>query len=214
MRSMTTHWKRRPEARPEEILAAASDVFIRRGYAQATMQEIAQAAGISAGTIYRYFKGKEALFHALVKHRIAGVLSTLREATQASASEKCDWRAIIRNLLQSAYEHISHPEIMGLLQLVLGEGTRMPELTRLWYREVISQGQAGLIAMIGSGMERGELRRLDPVIAARFLMGMALILALERRVFSGEGRAHLRSDSLFDDLTEICLNGLLQESDT
>ncbi|MBN1477758.1 TetR/AcrR family transcriptional regulator [Candidatus Sumerlaeota bacterium] len=210
---MTTHWKRRPQARPEEILAAASEVFILRGYAQATMQEIAQAAGVSAGTIYRYYEGKEALFHALVRHRATDVLSTLREATQASISERCDWRALVRSLLQFAYEHISRPEIMGLLQLVLGEGTRMPELTRLWYQEVISQGQERIIAMISAGMDRGELRRLDPVIAARSLLGMVLILALERRVFGEGDRAHLKSPSLFDELTEIWLDGLLEESD-
>ncbi len=54
------------DIRQEEILKAAADVIIRLGYDKTSMSDIAAEAGISRGTVYLYFKGKEELFEALV----------------------------------------------------------------------------------------------------------------------------------------------------
>ncbi len=68
-------WQRRKEARPEEILAAALDVFVERGFARARLEEVARRAGVTKGTIYLYFKSKEALFKAVVRGTIVPVIA-------------------------------------------------------------------------------------------------------------------------------------------
>ena len=75
----TGRWKRRPEERPSQILDAALEVFESRGLAGARREEIAEAAGISKGTIYLYFESKEALFRGVVERTIIGAAKEFAE---------------------------------------------------------------------------------------------------------------------------------------
>ncbi|MDX1382511.1 MAG: helix-turn-helix domain-containing protein [Thermoanaerobaculia bacterium] len=69
----------------ERIEAAAAAVFASRGFVAASMSEIADRAGISAGNIYRYFDGKEALFDAVIDDELArSFLDLLRQRVEAS----------------------------------------------------------------------------------------------------------------------------------
>src|SRR5260370_20937275 len=68
-------WQRRKDARPEEIVAAALDVFVERGFARARLEEVARRAGVTKGTIYLYFKSKEALVKAVVRGTIVPVIA-------------------------------------------------------------------------------------------------------------------------------------------
>src|ERR1044072_380059 len=70
-------WQRRPEERPEEILDAAFDVFGEQGFARTRLEEVAQRAGVSKGTLYLYFDSKETLFREMVR---AKAVAALREA--------------------------------------------------------------------------------------------------------------------------------------
>lgn len=206
-----SRWSRRPAARPAEILDAAFAVFRARGYAAATMDEIARGAGVSAGTIYRYFDGKEAMFRALVERLAARVVGKLRDQLGRRDLLAADWRGRLSALGHVMYENISLPETMGLLQLILGEGQRLPGIPRVFYREVVLRVEALFAAFLAEGMERGELRRLDPVVAHRAFAGMFFICALERRVLGGERRPHLRPETLVDQLITIYLDGMSVE---
>jgi AcrR family transcriptional regulator len=73
-----TRWRRRKEARPDEILAAALESF-----AATRLEDVAARAGISKGTLYLYFKGKEELFEAVVRATLLPNLARL-EALAAS----------------------------------------------------------------------------------------------------------------------------------
>ena len=59
-------WHRRKEARPGEILGAALACFAERGFAATRLDDVAQRAGITKGTLYLYFPNKEELFKAVV----------------------------------------------------------------------------------------------------------------------------------------------------
>ncbi|MEA5098800.1 MAG: helix-turn-helix domain-containing protein, partial [Burkholderiaceae bacterium] len=72
-------WARRKEARPGEILAVALDLFVERGYAATRLEEVAQRAGVSKGTLYLYFAGKEELFKAVVRENLVSVLNDAEE---------------------------------------------------------------------------------------------------------------------------------------
>lgn len=74
------------EARRAEILMAARDVFVENGCDAASMQQIAKAAGVSAGNIYRYFPNKEALIIAVCEHCEAGDREKFAAASAANPS--------------------------------------------------------------------------------------------------------------------------------
>src|SRR5260370_32418343 len=68
-------------ARRDQIIAAAAECFARAGYHATTMAGIAEAAGVSKGTPYLYFPGKEALFIALYEEWDCGLAARVDAAT-------------------------------------------------------------------------------------------------------------------------------------
>src|ERR1700676_238021 len=81
----TARWRRRKDARPQEILEAALAVFAEKGFAAARMDDIALRARVSKGTIYLYFPSKEAVFKALIQEMLGPQLA--RFAGLASAHQ-------------------------------------------------------------------------------------------------------------------------------
>jgi len=73
-------WERRKDARPQELLAAALNQFVERGYAGTRLEDVAKSAGVSKGTLYLYFANKEELFKAVVRE------------TSSTRSAKRSWK--------------------------------------------------------------------------------------------------------------------------
>src|SRR5215475_11034572 len=68
-------WRRRKEERPAEIIAAALETFAERGFAATRLDDIAERAGVTRGTLYLYFPSKEELFKAVVRQAIVPVIA-------------------------------------------------------------------------------------------------------------------------------------------
>src|SRR2546426_11987053 len=68
-------WKRRKDARPGEIVAAALEVFGERGFAATKLADVARHAGVTKGTMYLYFESKKALFKAGGRETIVPVIA-------------------------------------------------------------------------------------------------------------------------------------------
>ena len=60
-------FRRRSEARPDEVLDAALELFVEKGFAATRVEDIATRAGVSKGTVYLYFPSKEAVLEGLVR---------------------------------------------------------------------------------------------------------------------------------------------------
>src|SRR6476646_10088297 len=73
-------WRRRKAARPAEILSAALDCFAERGFAATRLDDVAARAGVTKGTLYLYFPGKEELFKALVRQELLPNVERLEAA--------------------------------------------------------------------------------------------------------------------------------------
>lgn len=88
---MTSTFQKLPEQRQRAILDAAAGVFAEKGYYQAGIAEICQAAGISNGALYKYFSSKSGLFSTLLEH----TLELLRERGRANIEADTPfWRRI------------------------------------------------------------------------------------------------------------------------
>ena len=136
VREKHPRWKRRPEARPSEIAEAALEVFARAGFEAATMDEIASKAGVSKGTVYLYFPGKEDLLVAAVEHRIranqAIVLPLLMGSTGGidGTLTRERVRKILTELIDRVISVITSPETLMTLQVVIAERRRSPQLRK------------------------------------------------------------------------------------
>src|SRR3954462_6809689 len=72
-------WERRKDARPQELLAAALDLFVERGFASTRLEDVAKRAGVSKGTLYLYFENKEELFKAVVRENIVPAIGAAED---------------------------------------------------------------------------------------------------------------------------------------
>src|ERR1700681_110527 len=82
--------RRRKAERPQEILEAAFTEFSRNGYATTTLDQIAERAGVTKGTIYVYFENKEHLFISMVREFTKGALDTVHEMFETHSGSTAD----------------------------------------------------------------------------------------------------------------------------
>ncbi|MBY0464563.1 MAG: TetR/AcrR family transcriptional regulator, partial [Burkholderiales bacterium] len=81
--------ERRKDARPGELMDAALSLFVEKGFAGTRVEEVAQRAGVSKGTLFLYFPSKVELFKAVVRENIAGCFhewNTTLEAFEGTTS--------------------------------------------------------------------------------------------------------------------------------
>ena len=162
-------WRRLPEERPRQILDAALAVFGERGLAGARLDDIARRAGVSKGTIYLYFPNKEELFREVVR---AIVVDRLRQA--AANAGNGDPVAELERYLRAHWDFVRTPEFQTIFKLVTGELHNFPDLAEFYGREVVMPATQLLSGMIRRGIDHGDFRRVDPVLAAGFMSSTAI----------------------------------------
>src|SRR5688500_5228440 len=101
-------WTRRKDARPQELLAAALDHFVERGYAATRLEDVARQAGVSKGTLYLYFTNKEELFKAVVRESL---LPELGQAEDIIAAFTGDTRDLLAQFIRMWWERIGETKL-------------------------------------------------------------------------------------------------------
>lgn len=151
------------EERKQQILQAAARVFVSKGLEAARMEEIAQEAGLSVGGVYWYFKSKEAIVHALLEDMFDADLRGLHAVLTADGSVHERLTAYARGALAATMEQ--SPLSNELYSLATRNDTARTHL--LTY---LSEFQRLLAALVQQGIDRGELRPVDPMQAALTLI--------------------------------------------
>jgi AcrR family transcriptional regulator len=176
MTQSTTHpstprWQRRKEARPSEIVAAALDVFVERGFAAARVEEVARRAGVTKGTLYLYFDSKAALFKAVVRETIVAALARASATVDRHTGSAAE---LFAQLLHETWHVMGSARLSGLPKLVLSEARNFPEVAQFWYEEVVRPGHELFGRVLRRGIERGEFRRVDVKLAVRLALAPLL----------------------------------------
>lgn len=200
-------WRRRPEARPRQILEAAFRVFGTRGLHQATLDDIARAAGISKGTIYLYFPSKANLFSAMLKARVNDIMPAVETAEHGRlASSTCQRLSAIGRHL---YRFFRSRAWVAMYRTVVSEAAQFPGAAALLYRQGILPANRRLAEVIRGGIARGEFRAVDPMIAARAFAGMFQVFAISQGLLGGQRIFPMSEAKVVQTVTEIFFNGLL-----
>jgi len=172
---------RRPESRPDEILDSALHHFVADGFAASRMEEIAARAGVTAGTIYRYFPSKDSLVDALLERHLDPSWSRGREIAEAYGSMTA--REILELLLDRWADHLEDRRSADLLMLVVREAPRFPEMARKYVEQLIAVGCLALERAIRHGIDRGEFPLLEIQATARALASVVIGDAVWRATF-------------------------------
>src|SRR5262249_5493278 len=117
-----------------EILDAALDAFLSKGYDRATMDDIAAVAGVSKQTIYKHFVDKDSLFAEIVLGT-TGRLTTLVSLVTDTLGTTTDLRRDLEQLAGSFLTELMQPDVLRLRRLVISCADRFPEVGRGWYEQ-------------------------------------------------------------------------------
>jgi AcrR family transcriptional regulator len=200
-------WRRRPAARPQQILQAAFRVFGTRGLHQATLDDVARAAGITKGTIYLYFPSKVALFTAMLKARVNDIMPPPEAPSAGRAAPTT--RHQLSLLGRHLYQFFRSRAYLTMYRTVVSEAARFPEAAALLYREGILPANRRLAEVIRRGIAAGEFRSVDPLIAARAFAGMFQIFAVSQGLLGGQRIFPVADARVVRTVTEIFFHGLL-----
>jgi TetR/AcrR family transcriptional regulator len=149
---------RRKEARPGELLDAALELFVEKGFAATRAEEVAARAGVSKGTLFLYFPSKEELFKAVVRENIAGRFGEWNQEFEAFEGSASD---MVRYFMRMWWERIGATPASGITKLIISEARNFPEIAAFYQQEVIRPGTDLIRRILQRGIDRGEFRPLD-----------------------------------------------------
>jgi AcrR family transcriptional regulator len=197
-------WRRRKEARPEEILAAALASFTERGFAATRLEDVAARAGISKGTLYLYFRSKEELFKAVVR---ATLVPNLVRVEALAASFEGPSALLLERLLLTMAGVVS-TRVGGIPKLVIAEAGNFPDLARFYLDEVVRRGLRLIASILHRGIERGEFRAVDVDHAVFCVIAPMLIAALWKNSLEPHDDTLLDAQALARAHLDLLLRGL------
>ena len=198
-------WRRRKDARPGEIVAAAYEVFAEKGFAAARLDDIAMRAGVSKGALYLYFETKQDIFEAVVKDAIAPNIGAIETFAMSFPGSFAD----LARLMIGRIASLATASPLGkVVKMVIGESGNFPEIARIWHDDAVARGLGLFTRLIERAQERGEVRAGDPRSYALSLMSPLLVSVIFRETFVPVGAKPFDIPALMQQHLDTVLPGM------
>ena len=219
----------RPEDRRSAILDAALTVFAESGFGPATLNGVAERAGVTKGCVYHHFESKEQLLLTLLRERFASSRAD-PETTESESGSDATAEPLpphsradaVRGLVDQLWAHFQRPGQLELTTLAITELPKAPEIARALFDDVACRGRASMCDALraivrGPELDEGvddtndtDATTLDPALeaAARILPSMIMGAALGQRMFGAIDQKPLSPDDVKRALGEILLRGV------
>ena len=165
--------ERRKQARPGELLDAALDLFVEKGYAATRSEEVAARAGVSKGTLFLYFPSKEELFKAVVRDN---VVRHQTEGAEEIARFEGSTPELLEYLMLEWWRRYGATKASGISKLVMSEASNFPDLARFFQEEVVTPGHAMIRSVLQRGVDRREFRQTDLDLSVHSVLAPLLFL--------------------------------------
>jgi TetR/AcrR family transcriptional regulator len=153
--------ERRKDARPEELLSAALELFVEKGFAATRTEEVAQRAG------------KEVLFKAVVRENI---VRPQTEGAEEIARFEGSSAELLSYLMLEWWRRYGATQASGISKLVMSEASNFPDLAIFFQEEVVSPGHALIASVLQRGVDRGEFRPVDMDLTVHSVLAPLLFL--------------------------------------
>lgn len=186
----------------DRILDAATELFGARGFTRTTIRQIAARARANSALIYYYFGSKTGLFEALVGRVQEAVHMNLEHSLAGPGGPREKLEHFIR--LQVELLRRRSP----LLRILLREMLNQNEPAMALLRRALEPNLRLVAGLIEEGVAAGEFRPVDPVLAARTLVGSLLVPVVLAPLLLGEDSAE-RHAHVPDHVVELYLSGIL-----
>jgi AcrR family transcriptional regulator len=198
-------WERRPDDRTQELLDAALQVFARRGYRNTRLDDVAEAAGVTKGTIYHYFDTKEALLLRVIEHYETLAFGRVDDALRDdSLPASTRIRLVVRKVFSRGD---SSRDLLALL--IRGIAHEVPHVHERW----LQHGPVRLWTLLGrlveEGKATGEFRPdADGDAGARLLVSGLMLQLMWQQYGSAVPALAIDTDRLLDSAVDLFLSSL------
>jgi AcrR family transcriptional regulator len=189
--------------RREQIIRTATELFSRVGFRGATMRQLAEQAGISEAMIYHHFPSKEALYDAMLQHKLDNSKHLFYPVEAANAGkDRVVLETIIGNFLREGRRDTSYMRMMLYSALDGHE----------FAAKVVHGPLQDFFQFLGSYLERrmenGAMKAIGGEVAARLLMGMAYHATLLREIFHDQGFQDVDTEDLKHTIVDLFFDGI------
>ncbi|WP_431323286.1 TetR/AcrR family transcriptional regulator [Rhizobium sp. YTU87027] len=189
--------------RPVQILDAAFEEFVDRGYVATRVEDIAARIGVTKGTIYVYFETKEQLFEAMIRHisvPFEDLLATANKLEGTATDRLQKHIGLIYDLM------IKDRKLRELIRFVIAEGSRFPQIVDRHHDEFIDPLERQMQSLIDDGVRLGEFRPA-PAAFSDAVVGPAIAFLFFKLLF--DERRTLDKTSYIKAHIDLVLHGLL-----
>ena len=191
--------RQRSPRKAELILEGARQEFLQRGYAAASMDRIAAAAGVSKPTVYSHYGDKASLFRALTTWMVERRVRDVFGGTGCEAPVPLDPATQLRQLASRIVDVSNRqPEMLDFLRLVIGESGRFPDLAQGFVAEVQQQALSRLVQVFSGITDEPELK-------ARIFIGSLMHTILFDEVLHGDALTTTSKEQLVRHLVDLLL---------
>ncbi|HKX39778.1 MAG TPA: TetR/AcrR family transcriptional regulator [Burkholderiaceae bacterium] len=199
--------QRRKEARPQELLDAALDLFVERGFAATRSEDVAARAGVSKGTLYLYYPSKEELLKEVVRHN---VVNQIAEAVDIVRQFEGGSDELLSMMLRLWWERIGETRASGIIKLMTSEARNFPEVAQFYVDEVIAPSKQLIATIIERGMARGEFRTgLNVAEVVHAIVAPLVLMAMNKHSLGACSTAFLLDPkAITEALIDLALHGL------
>lgn len=196
---------RRPDDRGAEIIQAALELFVTRGFAATKLEDVARAAGVSKGLPYVYFRSKEELFKAVIAEAIGDPLVRATEFVEAFEGPA---EQLLRELV-AMFRRFTEAPAGGVVKLILAEAGNFPDVARFYCDDFDVRGRALFANVLRRGVASGEFRPLPDIEAAAIIIAQPLAMhsIWMRTLAPFDGRAP-SGDQFYTAYLDLVLQGL------
>jgi len=194
------HRKKTVKDRRQDILEAGLKLFSEKGYNGSTTAEIARAAGVAEGTIFRHFTTKKELLIAVLEPKVLeGLIQLDREHREDTPTEF--FGCFLRNRLSLIKENDS------LIRLMFAEAQYHIEVREALFKGILGQGISIIRPWFEKGVDRGDFRNLPFLPTMRSFMGMVMFYGLFGNALLGLS-AEKTIEEAADHILDLFLHGL------
>jgi AcrR family transcriptional regulator len=199
--------QRRKDARPLELLDAALELFVEKGFAAARAEEVAQRAGVSKGTLYLYYPSKEELFKAVIVRNLTSRIADTAQQVQAWNGEMAP---LLESLLVQWWQQTYASPASGVFKILISEMRNFPEIAEYYVQQVIEPGSALIGSIIAKGIGSGEFRAVDVESTVHSLVLPMVMLCVHKHGLAACTPHQIDGERFIADHVALVVHGLLR----
>jgi AcrR family transcriptional regulator len=196
---------RRPEDRERQIVRAALELFVERGFAATKLDDVARAAGVSKGLPFLYFGNKEGLFKAVIGEAI---LAPLNSGEELVATYRGTTEALLREIV-AKFRAFDDTPAGGVFKLVVAEAGNFPDVARYFSEEIERRGLKLFVDVLKRGIARKEIGPLADIQSAALVLRSPLgMFSIWKWSLAPHTEPRLSHEAFFNTYIDIFLRGL------